>query len=69
MAVRGAREGVPGCYWAAGAGTMLGLSWAGSGRPDSGGPFTIFLKPFLFLIAEFNLTFEIQFQIGSNQFE
>ena len=50
--------------WAA-AGLVFGLSWFG--RP--GFPLFFLTKPFLFLITEFNLTFEIQIQIGSNQFE
>ena len=62
------REERRGRCWAAGCGGD-GPRVGRFGRPDCGSPFTIFFKPFVFLITEFNLTFEIQIQIGSNQFE
>ena len=61
----------------------VGFCWAAAGRArgegrwatagcwlDRLGPFVLFLfftDSFLFLITEINITFEIQFQIGSNQ--
>ena len=51
-----------------GAGEM-GRRWAVSAGLTVVALLLFFFKPFLFLITEFNLTFEIQFQIGSNQIQ